>query len=456
MENKSIKLRIYQYRWLPLLIYIILWGLVHIQLKLNFGDDETYFGTVFGNQPFFEWVWNKYLTYNSRIVTESILMIVLAIGEWLWKIIDILALALIAYCVSEICFGSSVTCRENWLVICIIGMYPFIDMATAGWGATSANYTWPLALGLYVLLNIKRSIEDCEIKIRTFICSILATVIAGNVEQMVCLLLAFTVVAIMYQRVEKKVFSRFLLFEILVIIADFLVILLSPGRSARYIAEISWSYPSYEMLSLVEKITIGITSTMAQFIARTNWIYLFFIILVCYAVNLKGKNIITLFTSYFPLVVYVVLMFFPSIISNIDGSLYKAFYYEAHAKMPDFAPINVMNYTTLIAYLPLITCLLVIGCIMINLYAIFEGKNVLPILIFLSGICTRLLMSFSPSIYESARRTYLFMYYSIIIVFLMVYNQMRSMGCVNKKMDTYIKAASVLPAIDVILNVLSR
>lgn len=356
MENKGIKLNyielwktINQYKWFPLIIYIILWGLVHTQLKLDFGDDKSYFSAVFGNQPFFEWVWNKYLTYNSRIVTESILMIVLAIGDWLWKIIDILVLALIVYCVSEICFGSDVTCRDNWLVVCIIGMYPFIDMATAGWGATSANYTWPLALGLYVLLNIKRSIENCEIKIRTYICSILATVIAGNVEQMVCLLLAFTVIAIIYQRVKKKVVSKFLLIEMVVVIVDFLVILLSPGRSARYIAEISWSYPSYEMLSLVEKITIGITSTMAQFIARTNWIYLFFIILVCYGVNIKGRNKVTLFTSYFPLVVYVVLMFFPAIISNINGLLYKTFYYEAHAKMPDFAPINVMNYTTFVA-----------------------------------------------------------------------------------------------------------
>ena len=124
--------------------------------------------------------------------------------------------------------------------------------------------------------------------------------------------------------------------------------------------------------------------------------------------------------------------------------------------MPDFAPINVMNYTTFVAYLPLITCLLVIGCIMIDLYAIFEGKNMLPILIFLSGICTRLLMSFSPSVYESARRTYLFMYYSIIIVSLIVYNEIRSIDCANKKMDRYIKFASVLPAIDVIINVLSR
>jgi len=199
---------ILQNKNLPFFVFALLWLLLHFYMPLKFGDD-LFYSHVLDNQSYFNWVINKYLTHNSRIITESILVLVLHIGDWLWKILNIFMLVVIAKQISEFVFGEKATVQDNWIVVCVIGMYPFIDMASAGWGATSVNYTWPLALGLYALNTIKHIVLNKPIKVYTLVLVSLATFIAGNVEQMACVLLAFTIIALMYCKITNNTLMRF-------------------------------------------------------------------------------------------------------------------------------------------------------------------------------------------------------------------------------------------------------
>jgi len=186
-------------------------------------------------------------------------------------------------------------------------------------------------------------------------------------------------------------------------------------------------------------------------------LFLLLIILLWYSIKLKKPAKLINFTTSFPIVIYIIIMCFPEMIKKFSKELYNAFYYIAHPTMPDFAPITVVNYDSFISYMPLISSLLVIGCIVINLYYFFEKKSILPILIFLAGFCSRMIMSFSPSIYESAGRTYMLMYFSIIIIILMIYKELKKIDIKHiEKIQCYIMYGSVLPILNSIVNIITK
>lgn len=206
------------------------------------------------------------------------------------------------------------------------------------------------------------------------------------------------------------------------------------------------------MLSIVDKVAIGLTSTMAQFIGRGNWVFLVFAIALMFLGCSGNNSRICRITASIPLIASVIGFMcdsFPELFPGITEVLY----YEAHAQMPDFIPITAMNYCNLEAYIPIVYSIIVIGAILITLCFAFEGNRfILPALIIMAGFCSRMLMAFSPSIYESARRTYLLMYY----VTIMIYKNIKDdKPIVAGKLSSCIKVICVLPALDNILQVLS-
>lgn len=440
---------------LPFLIYGIIWAIIHTQMELSFGDDLL-FGSVLNGNNFIEWATNKYVTFNSRIITESVLVLVMQFGPLSWKIINLSMMMVIPWCISKIIFEDEATRRENSLIVCLCCIYPFIDMATAGWGATSVNYTWTLATGLFTLYCIHACVEDIKLNNWTKVLCCVATLFAANVEQMACVLFAFTFIALISCKYRNKKSEKFLWIVLILITIDLLIIFLSPARLARFLNEVSYSFPSYLMLSIVDKVTIGLTSTMAQFVGRENWVFLVFSTILFLSIYISENRKVYRITASIPLIASVI-GFTCDIFPELFPGITEIFYYEAHAQMPDFTPITAMNYCNLEAYIPMAYSITVIGAILITLVCTFrENQFIFPALIIMAGFCSRLLMAFSPSIYESARRTYLLMYYSFIIVSVMIYKNLKcerpnSAG----KLLSFIQVICILPALNNFLQVLS-
>lgn len=445
LENKN----------LPFLIYGIIWAIIHTQMELSFGDDVL-FGSVLNGNNFIEWVINKYVTFNSRIITESVLVLIMQFGSLPWKIINLSMMMIIPWCISQIIFEDEATQQENGIIVCLCCVYPFTDMATAGWGATSVNYTWTLATGLFTLYCVHACIEEIHLNNWTKVFGSVAALFAANVEQMACVLVAFTFIALICCKYKKKKSEKFLWIVLTLITIDLLIILLSPARSARFLNEISYSFPSYLMLSMVDKVTIGLTSTMAQFIGRGNWVFLVFSIVLLFSNYCSNNSKACRITASIPMIASVI-GFTCDIFPELFPGITKIFYYEAHAQMPDFTPITAMNYCNFEAYIPMAYSIIVMGAILITLVYTFEGNQfILPALIIMAGFCSRMLMAFSPSIYESARRTYLLMYYSFIIVSVMIYKKLKSdRPNAAGKLSLCITVICILPALNNFLQVLS-
>lgn len=116
----------------------VLW---HVVLSTNVGDDMVYFKTLLdGNSSLGEILAHRYETWSSRMVIEAVL-IPLVHCPLLWKILDIVIFTSLPVL---LCGLLGVTGRGRWFVTGLVLLYPFADMASAGWIATTTNYLWPL------------------------------------------------------------------------------------------------------------------------------------------------------------------------------------------------------------------------------------------------------------------------------------------------------------------------
>ena len=90
-----------------------------------------------------------------------------------------------------------------------------------------------------------------------------------------------------------------------------------------------------------------------------------------------------------------------------------------------FHVINTENHFRLISYTPLAALFLVFGCIMISIYLIFgqSYKTIFMWAVLSGGFLTRMVMAFSPTLYASWLRTFMFMYFAMIVCAVFVFSE---------------------------------
>ena len=63
--------------------------------------------------------------------------------------------ALAGYSISKIFVKNDENKKDNIIMlVAMILIYPIMQMNSAGWAATTINYIWPMALGLFSLATI--------------------------------------------------------------------------------------------------------------------------------------------------------------------------------------------------------------------------------------------------------------------------------------------------------------
>ena len=77
-----------------------------------------------------------------------------------------------------------------------------------------------------------------------------------------------------------------------------------------------------------------------------------------------------------------------------------------------------------INYLSIILGFAILGAIITSIYLIFENtlKMIIVEIIFLAGFFSRMIMSFSPTIYASGTRTFIYFYFAMIVCGALIYN----------------------------------
>ena len=379
-------------------------------------DDITLFGSNLmwpENMSFIDAAVKRYLEWAPRVIAEW-LTYFFAHNFTLFKIANSIICTLFIYLVYRyVNFNrNNVYFNEKLICIFFVCMYPWRDMTTAGHATTFIFYLWPFTALLYVGYILLKYNNKKAISIKEYVLYSISLTFAVNIEQTVIYIVFFSLLVIIYniKRANRNILN---IITLIVSILGLVFLLISPGEKHRFILEISHWYPSYEMLSFVDKINLGLTSTMFHFIRSPEAMILYLFLLIGLFVVVYKK---------YPNKYYYILMMINFIWVIIGLQLDIA--NPIVPGMENFKTLDAMTVTKISGYLPTFISMLLLLWPCIGLYLIYVNDNkkcFMIISIYLFSFCDRFIMGFSPTVFASSTRTYLPVFVMLILINSLIY-----------------------------------
>lgn len=409
---------------LVIMIFIVLLFLIHICIpNILIADDVMFSNAITNNENILEFLCNRYNSWSSRIIIEFIIVTVLHISFDLWKVLNILIWTLLVKSISKICMN------DNYIIdviICaLVFVFPIDVINNTGWVATTMNYLWVVSLGCYSISIIIDYIKNKKISLLKVFLYLFACLYSTNQEQMAVVEFCVFAIFLMYELIKNKSFKilkrrKMLITLIIITICNLLLILLCPGNHIRKEIEIENWFPDYSSFNILQKVELGLTSTLSTLLLNFNTYYFMLTLFIFSGMCIFSKNSFDKILSSVPFSVCIFFIFFENIIA-----LYFKSFYRSITKFKVSALISKLCMFSWNDILIFIIYILILLIIPISLYKIFKDKKISLICIgtYLLGLTTRFIMGFSPTVFGSGERTFIFLYVSFIIciVFILKY-----------------------------------
>jgi len=399
----------------PFFIFIVGMVIIHLLAPIPIADD-VYFRT--NPNGIFDWAFlrGRYFNWSSRLIIEFFVVAFLKLPSIIWRILNPIILGFSGIAISKL-FVEKTNRSASWLIVFLLFIYPYREMLSAGWVTISINYLWPLTFGLLALVTLKKIILNKSTTLAEYILSGFLLLFAVNQEIMAASLLIVFLAAAAYLIVKKRP-HWFVFLGLVLCIGSLIFTFMTPGNVIRRNVETRW-FIDFNNISLVEKLEIGISSTLAQYIFNFNFLFFIFSLLLFIAVFKKYEE--PLFKIFASLPLAMSLIFgnaFHVIIDRLFPHLALI-----DTEMSKYGLITLGNFTNLQSYIPFFLLFLTAFIIIILVYLEFENtwKTLLSIGVLLVGLLSRLILAFSPTIYASGYRTHFLLLISIIICSVMVF-----------------------------------
>lgn len=375
----------------------------HCTVQLGVADD-VWFLNIAENRDLIGYLFERYYSWTSRLIIETILLFLLRLPSVIWIVLDSLMFVLSYYSMIKILNGKK-SLRINLVLFILFITFPFSFFGSAGWYATTVNYVWPLGFGLYSLSYIQPLFNGEKMNNLTKILLSLSLVISTNQEQMCALVFGFYFVSgcycfYKYKKVNVSLIS-ILFFSALVLLFH----ATCPGNASRSIQEIATFYPSYNNFSIIDKLTLGVLSTFSYILIYKEIIVLAFLIILLFK-SFKSKKIHVVLISLIPFLSYVYGYY--CVQWNQDGFVNGVV--SRFANSPEFVPYDLFT----LIYILII--LFEIACICFVMYNVLEFKTFIYIIIvLLAALASRVILGFSATIFASLSRTFINMFMLFIL-----------------------------------------
>ena len=364
-----------------------------------------------------------YLYWSSRVVVNCAIHLLLRVSQYIWAILNTILIYVFLRTLSKLLVPKDNKKVGNIIIACLFVIYPYYQLGSAGWVTTSVTYLWVVILGCIGLIPIRKVLDNEKFSKWEYFVYSFCLLFGANQEQMSIVILAIYCMFVIYFVIEKKI-TKYIIVQTFLSIGSLVFILTAPGNNARSGTE-TIRFLDYESLSLIKKVELGFSSAMNKMLTVPSISILFIILLIimAYSISKKHKNII-----------YTVLGCFPPILFSVLYIISKKTNYGILV-INNYGSINVDNHTSLIGYFNIFIMLFIIGLVLINIYVLF-GNNIKTLFnqaIFLLGVLTKIALGFSPTVWASGDRTYIFMYFCIISIICNVYIDLYNREDENRK-----------------------
>lgn len=384
----------------PTITFFVIMLAYHMLANINYGDDVSYFQNVLaGSQDYIgdtiRFSVERYNTWSSRTIIEIFVIYLAHLPHIVWRIADTMMWMLLYS--SMINLLDIKTEKMRWSLTILLLLFPFKYTGTAGWICTSLNYTWPTAFGLYFFSIVREWRKSTSVSTATTISALLALVYAANEEQMSAVLF-IVLSAVLLQDIFKKRVNSLVLISYIITCVIMAYILTCPGNEVRLVLYEANRIPGYMEYSVLEKLDLGFVNLVNSYFQKFNIISVLLCILVYsrYNFNDKTKTLLKL------VVVWSILC---QIIVKV-GIL---------PELSEIHSVNDMNILIMVQYIiPLLAIILLIYALGKISYDRYCNENLAEI--FCLGLVTAMIMGFSPTVYASGPRTFVFLFMCSIYI----------------------------------------
>lgn len=405
-------------RYFPFAVLVCFFLFYCMIVPLDFGDD-VYFRKVLQEHTLWEWTVLRYQTWASRNLIEFV-MVILCIKPILWRLSMPFVMLVFAFAIYRL-FGKT---RKDSILICGLTVVLFSSlhlegMNSAGYIATTLNYFWPAGFGLVAFFPIKKILEGKRFQWYEYLVYPVCMLFGANQEQMCCILLAVYLVFLVYFIKEKRLHVLYFL-QLLLVLGSLLFILTCPGNAVRNELEILRWNPHFSVMTLFDKIDVGISCAL-QYFLRADTLILLFAVSLAVLVFQKFQDPFYRGLAFVPAA--AALLFGP--FGPAINALYPGFTETFAALDIQYGWLNLFasGVSSLTAFA--LGCLILV-CLMISIYLVFGpgSKAFFMVLLFVLGIGTKMIMGFSPTVVPSGDRTALFLYMTLLVLLTVVYQEL--------------------------------
>ncbi len=376
------------------------------------GDDV---GGMHVEQGNFLSYWNRsvsmYYTWASRVLVNFVVFIFTDNNPIYWAIFNGISMFVLIEALKILFADQHDDNTSNILIVCMVMLFPYWHLSSAGWMATVTTYFSPLAFGLLSLVPIKKILRDEKISWWEFVLYLLCLIYGANNEQVMVVILSCYLVAFGWNCMMKKSWNLYLTINMLASVASAIFTVTCPGNAARKVAEIKNWFPAYEQMNIIDKAELGY-ETVAQWLVFGNNIFFEAICLLLFIlVWKKYSDSIIRWIAAIP--VFITIAFGPAM------SLIAGIYPQINslgAAIPYWGLVNSQNRGGLGPYFEFLVMTLCLVIVLVNIFLLCKNLEqlVITLTLVVSGFLSRVAMGISPTIYASGIRTNTVMIFCII------------------------------------------
>ncbi len=365
-------------------------------------DDLKFVSSVDTIKNTLKLVYSQYYTWSSRVIINLVWYLVLKFGKIAWALYMAVSAYVLLRALRMLSVDSDNSTLISWFCAALLMMFPGVFFVTAGWIATTTSYFGPQAFGVMALVPIKKCLKREKISKWEWIFYCICLIYAANAEQMCVVLLGCYLTAAVYLFIRKK--NMPMIWVLLVLtLASFVFMLLCPGNWARKDQEIIRWFPTYGMLNFVDKAEIGLTTTLHRMFAEGSLIVLCLCGMMAFLVWKRYQNFLFRCVSVVPVI--VVLLFGP--LKNVLDVIFPYASYVGY-DIDYYGAFSVGAGGVGVGRVQFVLLMFTALCAAAEVFLLNDTVPGLlaDLVLILTGVGSRVMMAFSPTVYMSNVRTY--------------------------------------------------
>lgn len=358
-----------------------------------------------------------YYTWSSRQLINFVWFTVAGGGRIVWMIY--MSFSMYVMLKALVLLFSDGNRKEIVIyAVSTVMLFPFDTQSTAGWIATTTSYFGPQAFALMSLVPIKKTLKNEKIRWWEFILYCICLIYGANAEQMCVLLLVLYSIALIYFIRNKKCNWQ-ICFLLLLAIISLVYMATCPGNWDRGVMEEANRFPTYGMLNAIDKADIGLSTTLKWIFADGRAFIIVMCVLFAFFIWKKYKEpffrMIALIPACITLLIgplsslFTIVFPYAHILKN-GVNYYGEFTVEAAGKGTGMLQFGI--------FLILVICV----CVEIILLNDSVPGFIADAALIATGVASRCMMGFSPTVYASSTRTYTTMIVCLMAVSVHVYS----------------------------------